>query len=123
MLLLGFAYPDKRTVTNIGPPAQGRSRLSADAPVLRPDGGGGDDQAYDGSFWLSPIPTAGDLTVVCAWLAHGIGETRSVIARQLIEDALARIVELWPPQDEPATPPAPPPPVLPPDGWFAQALR
>jgi hypothetical protein len=123
-LLLGFAYPDTRTVTNIGPAPHDPSRLSADAPVLRPGGGGGDDQAYDGSFWLSPVPTGGDLTVVCAWPARGIGETRSVIARQLIEDALARIVELWPAQDEPATPPpAPPPPVLPPDSWFAQALR
>lgn len=94
-------------------------------PQLLPGGGGGNDQTYEGNFFLSPLPTGADLTMVCAWPSRGITETHTRIPAQLIDDATTRIVELWPWQDrpdEPPEPPAPPLPDLPAGGWFAAAL-
>ena len=105
VLLLGFGYPDGRTATNL----RWGSRQSfdvTDQPQLLPGGGGGNGQTYDGNFFLSPLPTGGDLTVVCAWPSRGIAETQTRIPAQLITDATTRIVELWPWEDLPDEPPS-----------------
>ena len=124
VLLLGFGYPDGRTATNLRWGAR-QSFDVTDQPQLLPGGGGGDGQTYDGKFFLSPLPTGGDLTVVCAWPSRGVAETQTRIPAQLITDATTRIVELWPWEDfpdEPPEPPAPPLPDLPAGSWFAAAL-
>jgi len=121
-LLLGFGYPDGRTVTNVGA-HRSPWEESDDAPILHPGSGGGDHQAYDASFWLSPLPR-GDLAVICAWPARGVEEFHGVIGRRIIEDAVARVVELWPWSDdeEPRTSESPRLPKLPSDSWFTTAL-
>ena len=123
-MLLGFGFPDGRTATNIGGFAAPPGQESADNPVLHPGGGGGDNQSYDGTFWLSPLPVGGDLTIVCAWPLHGLDETQVVVAQRLIEDAVDRVVELWPMPADDEEPPVPPPlPNLPAGSWFARAAR
>jgi hypothetical protein len=106
--LLGFEYPDGRTATNLRwdfrPPFD-----AADDPQLLPSGGGGGgDQTFDAGYFLSPLRTGGDLTVVCAWPSRGIPETQSVRAGELISDAASRITELWPWEDLPDETPAAP---------------
>jgi hypothetical protein len=125
-MLLGFEYPDGQTATNIGPlGGVYGGQVDEDAPALHPGGSSGDDQSFDGAFWLSPLPTGGDLIVVCAWPSRGLPETRAVVEQSLIEAALSRVVELWQLVEEDEQPQPPPPVVLPamaPGSWFGNVL-
>jgi len=82
-------------------------------------GGGGGGRHYASGYWLTPVPLAGDLTVVCSWAAYGIEEARLVFPAAAITRAAGRAVELWPwePAVEPAAVPEPEPPAR---GWFAR---
>jgi hypothetical protein len=78
-LLLGLEFADGRTVMNVPHPGF-RALPTAggpDEPMLSMAGGGGGGRSFDQSFWLTPLPPAGPLLVVCAWTAVGIGETRT----------------------------------------------
>lgn len=80
------------------------------------------DHLWDGTYFLSPLPTLGDLTVVCSW-PFAIDETRTVVDARAIAEAGAAAIELWPyeaPSSEPFEPPAP---VVPSGGWFARAVE
>jgi hypothetical protein len=122
-LLIGVEYADGRRVTNL----PGRSELHRHSeedtsPVLWPGGGGGGSQSVEIAYWLWPRPATGALTVVCAWPALGIAETRTVISAEAIATAGAQNVELWqwePPADRPEPPPQPIPDL--PHGWFKDA--
>ncbi|WP_219412677.1 hypothetical protein [Pseudonocardia nigra] len=121
-VLLGVEYADGRTTTNASPtwpPAPGGD----DAPWLQQGGGSGGDRSVDMSFFLSPLPPPGPLTLVCAWPDEGIDETQVVFDAREIEAALRDVVELWPPEDDAPEEPEPPePPDVPGGGWFARAL-
>jgi hypothetical protein len=119
-LLIGVGYPDGRSATNLpGRRALFEPGADDDSPVLVPGSGGGDDRGVDVSLWLWPLPPPGDLTVVCAWPARGIAETRTVIATDALARAARGTTELWPweppPEHAEAEPPAP---TDLPDGWF-----
>ena len=125
-LLLGVEYADGRTVTNFHSP--GFRGVPADddpdEPSLSPMGGGGGGRCFDQSFWLTPLPPAGPLVVVCAWSAFDIPESRTVVDGAAIAEAASRAVVLWPPsppQDE--APVEPPEPRVPDGGWFARVNR
>jgi len=124
--LLGLEYADGRTVTNFEHP--GFRGIPADddpeKPSLSQRGGDGGGRSFNHSYWLTPLPPAGPLIVVCAWPAFDIPESRTVVDAAAIAEAGSRAVVLWPPSppedDEPFEPPAP---RLPDGGWFARFNR
>ena len=125
-LLLGVEYADGRTATNFQSPGFRGMPVDddPDEPVLSPMGGGGGGRSFDQSFWLTPLPPAGPLVVVCAWSAFDIPESRTVLDGAAIVEAASRAVVLWPPsppQDE--APVEPPEPRVPDGGWFAGVIR
>lgn len=121
-LLFGVEYADGRTATNLtddfGSPAP-----DADAPMLAPTGGGGDEFSVDHAYFLSPVPPDGPLTFVCSWPGFGIPETRQIVEPLELTTASTRSTVLWPRQTAITTPPPPPQHELPTTGWFARATR
>jgi hypothetical protein len=120
-LLVGVEYPDGRTATNVSGHEYPDPRLLNDQPALWPHGGGGGGSEYEMEYWLTPMPTPGDLGIVTAWPARAIAESRIVVPAAAIATGVAANVELWPwqpPRERKWTPP--PPPTLPPGGWFAE---
>ena len=124
--LLGVEYADGRTATNFetlgfrGRPVDD----DPEKPSLSPMGGGGGGRSFDQSFWLTPLPPAGPLLVVCAWSAFDIPETRTVVDGAAIADAGSRAVVLWqpsPPEDD--EPFEPSMPRVPDGGWFDRVSR
>ncbi len=125
-LMLGVELADGRRAAMLGDPWF--RHLSEDdsldvALVSRGAGGGG--RTYDASYWLTVVPPAGDLRIVCAWPAFGIPETVTVLDAGPLAEAAACVVELWP--AEPASadeyePRPPARPVVAPGGWFEQVL-
>ena len=119
-LLLGVEYPDGRTASTVGGGPHFPAPIEDDRPVLMRTGGGGGGRSYALTVWLTPLPLDGDLTVIVAWPAQGIGETRTVIPAETIAAGRAASVELWPWQPyAQQRPDPPPPPDLPAGGWFA----
>lgn len=123
-LLLGVEYADGRTVSNVnGDDWFATGELPEDRLVLRPGGGGGGGLSYDQRFWLSPLPPPGPVTIVSAWPALGLEEDSTHCDGQMLLDAAARALVLWPPSAqsfEPELPPEPPPV---PRGWFSRQQR
>ncbi len=124
-LLIGFAYPDGRTASNVAAPPFREMIRNLDKPqqpTLVQRGGGGGDRAFSLNMWLAPLPLPGDLTIVVAWPSRGIPETHTTIPAELMAAGVARSVELWPwePPMDGGEPPVPEPPDLPEGGWFAQ---
>jgi hypothetical protein len=90
LLRLGVEFADGSKVTNIasGVPGSGSwtkmvSGLKTDGeadvpdgPVLNSTGGSGSSRYQQQSYWLWPIPQAGELTFVCEWPAVGLPLTR-----------------------------------------------
>jgi hypothetical protein len=67
-----------------------------DGPILRPFLGGGGPRSSFWRWWAWPLPPAGPLEFVCEWPALGIPETRAGLDAQLILDAAAHSIRLWP---------------------------
>lgn len=103
-LRLAVVYPDGRTATNVDlrhhrPEAEGGLWLS-------PGSGGGGGGRYDMTYWVHPLPPPGSVTFICEWPRFGVPETRIDVPAQVILDASARAVSLWPePEDEVYEPP------------------
>ncbi|MEV6305432.1 hypothetical protein AB0M02_38880 [Actinoplanes sp. NPDC051861] len=107
-LRLGVQFADGSAAANFGDhPFDSPSGFPSDfpsdfpeeertGPILTRDGGGGGGRRYDMSYWVWPLPPAGPVTFVCQWPAHGITEATAEVDGQLIRDAAARAVELWP---------------------------
>ena len=119
-LLLGVEFADGRSGANIRT-AQ-TSTYDEHAPVLHSGGGGGDDRAADASYFLSPLPPPGDLTLVYALPARGIGERVVRLPTEEILEAASRARVLWPWEPERRRERAREPADLPPGGWFAEHL-
>ncbi|MGV8978234.1 MAG: hypothetical protein ACOH17_09335 [Cellulomonas sp.] len=123
-LMLGVELADGRRAAALGDPWF--RHLSEDGSLdvaLISQGAGGGGRTSDASYWLTVVPPAGDLKVVCAWPVFAIPETVTVVDAGPLAEAVARVVELWPVQ--PATPYEPITPVGPvvaPGGWFEQVL-
>ena len=120
-LLLGIEYPDGRRASTLEDGrAMGPAALDAGTGLMFVQhGGGGDERSVDQTFWVSPLPPEGPVTVVLAWLGFGIPESRTVLDGGAIRAAADRSHLLWPPQPalEPQRPPTPPRPS---SGWFAE---
>jgi hypothetical protein len=76
---------------------------SADAepagPILRTFLGGGGLRSSFWRWWAWPLPPAGPMEFVCEWPALGIPESRAGLDAQLILDAAARSILLWPEEE------------------------
>ncbi|MFV2010568.1 MULTISPECIES: hypothetical protein [unclassified Micromonospora] len=77
-----------------------RSTVPADrepaGPLLSPVAASTDQQRHDARFWVWPLPPDGPVTVGCAWPARDIPHSRVEISGELIRQAAAGAVELWP---------------------------
>jgi hypothetical protein len=96
-LRLGVQFPDGARVTNLQEPAWMTSP-DATEPMhgMESGGGGGSNVRMETSFWVWPLPGAGELVVACEWPAYGIPETMTAIDAALVTDAAARAQPIWP---------------------------
>jgi hypothetical protein len=65
-------------------------------PILRAYLGGGGPRTHFSRWWSWPLPPAGPLEFVCEWATAGIAETRASLDGELIRDAAARSLQIWP---------------------------
>lgn len=123
-LLLGVEFSDGRTASNVASDDWfAMDELPDDQLVLSPARGGGGGLHYDQHFWLSPLPPPGPVTIVCAWPALGLSESSAECDGQLLLDAAARALVLWPPSSQSFEPEPPPEPPVVPTGWFSRQQR
>ncbi len=123
-LLLGVEFADGRTASNVASDYWfAMDDLPDDRLVLSAGGGGGGGGHYDQRFWLSPLPPPGPVTFVCAWPALGLTESSAECDGQLLLDAAARALVLWPPSSQSFEPEPPPEPPVVPTGWFSRQQR
>jgi hypothetical protein len=120
-LLLGVEYADGRTATTFGGPEWGEAE--PDEPTLVPSGGTGTELALDQTFWLTPLPERGSLTLVCAWPAFDVPETRTVLDGEQLAAALSRVEVLWDPAPIVVHDAEPDDADLPEGSWFAEVAR
>ena len=121
-MLLGIAYPDGRSASNVDQRRCPEPSTPADQPMLFNQSGRAGGRTHDMTYWLTPAPTPGDLTIIFAWPSRGIAESHTVIPAEVIDEAMTRIVELWPwsPPEQTEHPAVQDAPDLPAGGWFAQ---
>jgi hypothetical protein len=98
---LAVVFADGRVGTNIDVEHAPPIGPMAGRAVLMQGGGGGGGRRYDMTYWVYPLPPPGPLAFVCEWPALGLTEARVEIDAQLILDAAARSVQIWPENDEP----------------------
>jgi hypothetical protein len=120
-LLLGIEYPDGRRASTLhdtrmqGPGAA----TGSDPLLLTPQGGGGDQHSIDQTYWVSPLPPDGPVSLILAWPGFGIPESRTTLDTAAILAAASRSQLLWPSQPA-VEPPEPPSQPRPSSGWFAE---
>jgi hypothetical protein len=120
-LLLGIEYPDgERASTLHDMRMLGLGKAVPDQQLLLvPQAGNGGEQSVDQTYWVSPLPPAGPVTVVLAWPAFGMPESRTILDGAIIRTAAKRSQMLWPLPPLTQAPMPPPPPDRPSTGWFA----
>jgi len=118
-LWVGVKLADGRKATNAGgrPPSV---ELPEDAVTLSRTGGQSSGNSASLSYFLTPAPPPGPVTLILAWPAFDIEESTLVIPADELAAAATRRVTLWPeqPEDERFNPPRPPRPPM--GGWFEQ---
>jgi hypothetical protein len=121
-LLFGVETADGRTASTAS--LGDAFTADPDSLLLVDRGQGGDETSYDQSYWLTPLPLPGPLTLALLCEGLGIPETTLVVDATPIAAAGAQAVELWPRQPpETYEPPPQPPPEVPEGGWFARHLE
>lgn len=69
-------------------------------PLLWRSGFIGHGRRHDADYWVAPLPPPGPVTFGFDWGPFGIEGASTVIDGQLILDAAARAVQLWPYTDD-----------------------
>ncbi len=92
---IGAQFADGRKAASFG---RGPALAPGTEPrmVLMPVGLGGGLRYRSWSYWVWPLPPRGPVTFACEWAAAGIAEARADLGAQLILDAAAQSVQLWP---------------------------
>lgn len=97
LLKVGVHFADGRIATNIS----GHDR-PVDGPVIWSLGGGSSgrrgvaESHFRQGYWVSPLPPAGPMAVVCEWPALEIPITRHELDAQLVLDAADRSQAMFP---------------------------
>lgn len=99
-LRFGLQFADGSVATNLDRRPFVPPDSQPAGPVLLADGGGGGSRRYDMRYWVWPLPPPGRVAFVCEWPVYTIPESRADIDAQLIMDAAARAIQLWPDDDE-----------------------
>jgi hypothetical protein len=94
-LHVGVQFADGRKVANVGAVPDPAGSV-AGGLTLSPRSFGGGHWQKNRTYWVWPLPPAGPLAFVCEWAAFGIPESRAEIDAQLILDAAADSIQLWP---------------------------
>lgn len=107
--LFGVVYADGQRADNADARRIGPHKGPTDPTVPRLTFQGGGTQ-HSGristvSYFLTPAPERGDLTVVTAWPHHDLSATRTTITAAQLDDARSRIVTLWPEHGQPPVAP------------------
>jgi hypothetical protein len=95
LLRVGVQFSDGRRATNIA----GHDRPVNGPLISSLSGGGhgsGGESRFHQGYWISPLPPAGMLTVLCEWPALDIPLVRTEIDAQLLLDAADRARALFP---------------------------
>ncbi len=90
----GVRFADGREATTLD-----ERRLGArppGEPLLLPWGAGITGGRIEQALWLRPLPPAGRLTIVGAWPALDLPETRHELDAEPLRAAARRAVTLWP---------------------------
>jgi hypothetical protein len=98
---IGVQFSDGRKATNLHHPRSPRAGEPPAGPLLTPRGSSETQGAWDGYYWLWPLPTPGRLLIVAEWPAQQLSETRAEIDADPILEAAALAVTLWPTDDDP----------------------
>lgn len=105
-------------------PAESDWPLERQRPLMSSNGGSGGGRRHDQRYWLSPLPPAGPLAVVCAWPGLGIAVSRFVLDEAEIATAGQRAQALWPYEDDqPEDNASPGVPDVPGNSWIAAAQK
>jgi hypothetical protein len=97
VLRVGLQWSDGTRLTNLPRSSGAWPRgKGPDGPIMLPGGRGGGNRSHNYQFWVWPLPPPGPMTVVCEWPHFHIGQTETTIDAQVILDAAARAVPLWP---------------------------
>jgi hypothetical protein len=104
-LRFGVAFSDGRAATNLTRFSGHRGPDAEDAPSisLTSTGGLGGEMSYEQRWWLWPLPPPGTVGFVCEWPGMGIPESRREIEANILLEATARAIELWPGNPVPQT--------------------
>jgi hypothetical protein len=94
-LHLGVQFADGRKVVNVGR-LPDHAGSEAAGLILSPRSFGAGRWQKNRTYWVWPLPPPGPLTFVCEWAAFGIPESRAEVDAQLIRDAAAGSIPLWP---------------------------
>jgi hypothetical protein len=122
-VLLGVEFSDGRTADNL---SRGHGYVDDPAfddfttPVLLQQGGSGGDGHVDLSLYLSPLPSAGPLSVIAAWPGRGVAERVTKLPAEPFIEAASRVRVLWDPVEAEDRSGPPPLPEVPPYSWFDQ---
>jgi hypothetical protein len=100
---VGVEFADGTRVTSIGS-ERAFGRTDTGGPAMVPRGGGGNFLRWEGNWWVTPLPPAGRLELVCEWPAAGILLTRAELDATAIRDAASRSVTLWEDDNAQGTP-------------------
>src|SRR5437588_5214556 len=97
LVLLAIEYSNGASVSTAGPHTDTRPSSPPEALALQPTSGGARNSIAYQIYWLRPLPPEGPVTFACEWRRYGIQRTTHTIDAQVIRDASAGAVELWPP--------------------------
>jgi hypothetical protein len=107
--LFAVVYADGRRADNadarpgVGPPEP----IDPTVPRLTFLGGGTQHSSRVStvSYFLTPAPEQGDITLVTAWPHHSLSPTRTIITAVELSEARSKVVTLWPEHGEPPVTP------------------
>jgi hypothetical protein len=94
-LHIGVRFADGRKVANVGSVPNPPGSVPGDL-ILSPLSFGGGMLDRSQSYWVSPLPPAGPMTVVCEWAAFGIPETAKDVDTGQILRGAQQVIKLWP---------------------------
>ncbi|MFY1690749.1 hypothetical protein [Plantactinospora sp. WMMB782] len=95
-LRVGVQFADGSSITNLDRHAFPPLDAEPAGPVLFSGSAESDDRRHVARYWVWPLPPSGPVAFVGEWPGYGIPESRVEVDGQLLIDAAARAIRLWP---------------------------